>query len=99
MFLAGFLAVWIGLPVQVSGQQPPPQPQPEPAVMLETLKILVLQGQNAVNSIRDGIVTMPVAFLPFVVTMPARRVMSDGMSCIRTSDRAECSKMIGFQGL
>ncbi|CAN0626738.1 protein of unknown function [Burkholderia multivorans] len=42
---------------------------------------------------------MPVAFLPSVVTMPARRVTSDGMFYIRTSDRAECSKMVGFQGL
>lgn len=61
MFLAGFLAVWIGLPAQVFGQQTPPQPQATPAAAtLETLKILVLQGQNAVNSIRDGAVTMPV---------------------------------------
>jgi hypothetical protein len=62
MFLAGFLAIWIGRPAPVFGQQPPPQPQatPAPAPTVETLKILVLQGQNAVNSIRDGIVEMPV---------------------------------------
>jgi hypothetical protein len=67
MLLAGFLAILIGLP-PAFGQQPgappaqaaPATAAPAPAPTVETLKILVLQGQNAVNSIRDGIVTMPV---------------------------------------
>jgi hypothetical protein len=62
MLLAGFLAIWIGLPGQAIGQQaaPPAATTPAPAPTMETLKILVLQGQNAVNSIREGMVTEPV---------------------------------------
>lgn len=63
MLLAGFLAISIGLPVPAFGQQPAPPPQaapPAPAATSETLKMLVLQGQNAVNSIRDGTATIPV---------------------------------------
>lgn len=60
MLLAGFLAAWIALPAQVYGQQAPPPATPAPAATMETLKILVLQGQNAVNSIREGMVTEPV---------------------------------------
>jgi len=74
MFLAGFLAVWIGIPAEIYGQQAPPPtaqqpaatetqataaPTP-PAATLETLKILVLQGQNAVNNVTTGAATMPV---------------------------------------
>jgi hypothetical protein len=52
----------------VFGQQPaapPAQAAPAPAAPAaaatqETLRILVLQGQNAINGIRDGNVTMPV---------------------------------------
>jgi hypothetical protein len=62
MLLAAFLAILIGLPAPVFGQQPAPPPEeaPAPAPTSETLKILVLQGQNAVNGIRDGVATMPV---------------------------------------
>jgi len=63
MFLAAFLAILIGLPAPVFGQQPPPPqlaPANTPAPAIESLKILVLQGQNAINSIPDGIATMPV---------------------------------------
>jgi len=72
MLLAGFLAVLIGLPAPAFGQQPaapsppaapampPPQAAPASAPTVETMRVLVLQGQNAVNSIREGIVTMPV---------------------------------------
>jgi len=72
MSLAAFLAILIGLPAPVFGQQPAPPPQaapapaapapaaPVPAATVETLKILVLQGQNAVNSIAGGVATMPV---------------------------------------
>jgi len=74
MFLAGFLAVWIGIPAEIYGQQAPPPaaqqpaatetqatPAPTPpAATLESLKILVLQGQNAVNNVTSGAATMPV---------------------------------------
>lgn len=62
MLLAGFLAILIGLPAPVLGQQPAPPPQAAPAAVptMETLRILVLQGQNAVNGIRYGMVTEPV---------------------------------------
>jgi hypothetical protein len=71
MFLAVFLSTWLGLPAQVYGQQPaPPQPAPAEsqattapapaAPTTESLKILVLQGQNAINSIQNGLATMPV---------------------------------------
>jgi hypothetical protein len=61
MLLAAFLAILIGLPAPAFAQQAPPPPQAEPApATVETLKLLVLQGQNAINGIRDGLATMPV---------------------------------------
>jgi len=66
----------IGSPGPLAAQEPVAQAQaapaspapaaapspatPPPTATSETLKILVLQGQNAVNSIRDGLVTEPV---------------------------------------
>ena len=62
MLLAAFLAILIGLPAPAFGQQaaPPAPAAPAPAPASETLRLLVLQGQNAVNGIRDGVATMPV---------------------------------------
>src|SRR2546423_1019749 len=65
-FLAGILAAQLAFPVWAAAQQPAQQPAapsqaaPKEAMLPGTLKIFILEGQNAINSTAEGIATSPV---------------------------------------
>src|SRR5438477_4651849 len=74
-FLAGILTVQLTFPLWAAAQQqPPPTPQQpatqQPAAAPQaaasepmlpgTLKILILEGQNAINSTERGMATAPI---------------------------------------
>ena len=62
-FLAGILAAQMVFPIWAAAQQPAlaPAPVPQaPAMLPGSLKILVLEGQGAVNNVERGLATPPV---------------------------------------
>jgi hypothetical protein len=60
VWLALILCILLALPVSAQRPAAPTPATPSPETAFETLKILVLDGQNAINSIEDRTAVQPV---------------------------------------